>query len=85
MDEDYDKKVTSAAEVFELLGFDIETAEDGAITLIGYDNKTGQEDLFIQEVADLADTGWYLVWRGEDGDVWRQSALGVEQGRVVFG
>ncbi len=84
MPEDYDKTVTSAAEVFELLGFHVKTSDDGALSLEGYDNKTGQEDLFINAVSHLANDDWHLTWRGEDGDTWRNQATGTRTGRVVF-
>lgn len=84
MSEKYDEEAESAAHIFQMLGFEVDTAEDGAITLVYYDNKTGQEDLFIDEVADLAVPGWVMEWSGEEGDRWRQSAEGVKQGRVVY-
>lgn len=84
MPEDYDQTVMSAKEVFELLGFTVSDTEDGGISLDYYDSKTGQEELFIEEVADLANEGWYLRWRGEDGDIWRTDATGTREGRVVF-
>lgn len=84
MDSDYDQKVTSAAEVFTMLGFEVDQGEDGSIILAGYDNKSGQEDLFIDAVKDLAVTGWFMVWRGEDGYTWRHTADGIQRGKLVF-
>lgn len=84
MSEKYDEEARDAAHIFEMLGFEVDTAEDGAITLTYYDNKTGQEDLFIDEVADLAVPGWVMEWRGEDGDKWRQTAKGQEVGKTLY-
>lgn len=84
MDADYDQKVTSAQEVFEALGFYVECNPDDGLTLTGYDSKSGQEDLFIEEVADLAVPGWVMEWRGEDGEKWRQTAKGTETGKTLY-
>lgn len=84
MDEDYDQKLHTAKEIFEALGFDVSDTDEGGISLDYYDNKVGQEELFINEVSDLATPGWVMVWRGEDGEVWRHSAQGIEEGKVLF-
>lgn len=77
MPENYDETVTSAQEVFELLGFEC-TPREGAFELMGYDNKIGQEHLFIQEVAPYVDEGSYLEWLGEDGARWKYVVEGDE-------
>lgn len=84
MSEKYDEEVNSAEEVFEALGFEVECNPDDGLTLVGYDSKTGQEDLFIDEVADLAAPGWFMEWRGEDGEKWRQTAKGTETGKTLY-
>lgn len=68
MDEDYDQTVTSADEVLEMLGFEIEILGNGDILLAGYDSKTGQEDLFIERAAHLMIGR--IDWEGEDGEAW---------------
>jgi hypothetical protein len=70
MDVDYDQKVSSCAEVFAMLGFEVEEDADG-LRLTGYDNKTGQEDLFLNAVAPYVAAGSFLAWRGEDGTLYR--------------
>jgi hypothetical protein len=70
MDADYDQKVQSCAEVFTMLGFEVEESADG-LRLTGYDNKTGQEDLFLNAVAPHVAAGSFLAWRGEDGTLYR--------------
>lgn len=71
MPADYDKTVTSLEEVFVLLGFEVGEAPDGAMLLVGYDTKTGQEDLFLGAIAPLVEDGTYLQFVGEDGDRYR--------------
>lgn len=68
MEPDYDQTVTSVKDVFDMLGFDSEYTEDGDLQLTGYDNKTGQEDLFLEAVAPFS---WGAIeWQGEDGSRW---------------
>lgn len=70
MDADYDQKVESCADVFSMLGFELEATTEG-LRLTGYDNKTGQEDIFIAAVAPYVAAGSFLAWRGEDGTLYR--------------
>ena len=84
MSEKYDEELDSAKEIFEALGFDTETNEAGDLSLVYYDNKTGQEDLFLQEVSDLANEGWYLQFHGEDGAIFRYTAQGERKARIVW-
>jgi len=73
--------LTSVQEVFETLGFDTEIdPETGNVGLVGYDNKTGQEDLFLAVVAPFVKDGSYTVWRGEDGMLCRYE---VTEGRLT--
>jgi hypothetical protein len=83
MDADYDQHVSSAGEVFEMLGF--ETYEDElGLRLEGYSSKIGQEELFLDEVADLFEPGAFAEWRGEDGAMWKWTPQGTKTGRVVY-
>jgi hypothetical protein len=66
----YHETAQSAAEVFEMLGFTVETDEEG-LHLTGYDGKTGDEDTFLEAVADLVKPDSYLEWQGEEGHRWR--------------
>lgn len=72
MDADYPSKCADAKAVFDELGFDMEVMDNGDLRVYGYDNKTGQEDIFLGAISDLCEKGSFLVWRGEDGDSWRQ-------------
>lgn len=72
MPENYHETVTSAREVFQLLGFECDNVGDGFF-LLHYDSKAGQEDVFLNAVAPYVRDGSYLEWRGEDGAFWRQA------------
>jgi len=51
--------------VFQQLGFETEST-DGGFKLIGYDSKTGQEDLFLGVIAPYSVQGSYVEFIGED-------------------
>lgn len=71
----------SVREVFTDLGFEMNTVDDSKVSLWGYDNKTGQEELFLAAVAPFVKDGSYTEWRGEDGSIWRYAAV---DGRLVY-
>ena len=76
MSPNYPDQCSTAREIFEELGFEIEEAEDG-FAIQSYDNKTGQEDLFLESVSDLVVhcTGEmlpFIIWSGEDGLSWKE-------------
>ena len=79
MTSDYDKTCKDAAEILGMVGFDCAYGEDGSLRVWGYDSKTGQEDLFIETIADLFVPGSYMVWRGEDGAQWRWEFDGTKK------
>lgn len=69
MPEDYHLTVKSVKDVFDLLGFE-GSIEDGLGFKLGtYDNKTGQESVFLAAVAPFAQPG-KISWRGEEGSTW---------------
>lgn len=65
----------SVESVFQALGFETRTVKDPAygkaFEIGGYDNKTGQEDLFLAVMAPYTVIGSWLHWRGEDDTHWR--------------
>lgn len=73
MDANYPETCKDAGDIFEMLGFEIERNDDG-IHLINYDNKSGQEDLFLSSIENLM-VG-KIVWVGEDGDSWTNEFMG---------
>ncbi len=73
--EDIENAV-SAQSVFEALGFDCFNYGNNTFSLSSYNNKTGQEDLFMAVVAPFLEDGSFTQWRGEDGEVWRYTVSG---------
>jgi len=68
MPEDYDKTVTSVKEIFELLGFEMTESVSG-LSEFRYDSKIGDEEIFLSAISHLLDG--YIVWHGDDGDMWK--------------
>ena len=76
MDENYPETCKNAREILNELGFDTEIDEYGLV-IVGYDSKTGQEDLFLESISDLVvhSTGEsmpYMIWEGEDSLQWKE-------------
>tara|TARA_Y100000034_G_scaffold136426_1_gene212828 strand:- start:407 stop:889 length:483 start_codon:yes stop_codon:yes gene_type:complete len=67
MTPNYPDTLTTVEEIFKELGFEINTSETG-LEIWGYDDKTGQEDLFLEACCPWASGN--IAWRGEDGDEW---------------
>lgn len=70
MSWDYDKQCENAQDILESLGFDVELDDDN-LCIVGYDSKSGQEDLFLESISDLVKG--YIVWKGEDGEIWGET------------
>lgn len=73
--------LTSVRDVFTTLGFETSTVDESAVGLWGYDNKTGQEELFLAAVVPFVKDGSYTEWRGEDGEIWRYKA---DDGKLMY-
>lgn len=71
---------SSVSEVLEDMGFEGEMSFPGTIWLRRYDSKQGQEALLLSVIAPFVADGDYLVFRGEDGEVYR---LEVRGGRLL--
>lgn len=69
MPENYPETCENADSIFRELGFQTEQSAEG-LKLVGYDSKTGQEELFLQAVCDLAAADSRMYWIGEDGQRW---------------
>ena len=63
----------SVKEIFEYLGFEVDTSDPAYVSLLDYDNKTGQEDIFLAVVAPSVAEGSYLNWKVEDDSLYRYS------------
>ena len=70
MPENYPEQTETLEDVLELLGFELGYDMDGSIIELGYDNKTGNEDVFFLAMAPYVEAGSYIMWRGEDGATW---------------
>ncbi len=77
MPEDYDKIVKSVEEVFILLGFECSLSEEEydnkkikKIHLESFDNKLGQEILFLAIISEFIENGCYMKFKGEDGSIY---------------
>ena len=63
--------VTNVEEVLEMLGFQTEKQRQAGLNVytVTYDNKTGQEDVFLNCLAGYAQVEIEVV--GEDGERWK--------------
>ena len=71
MDWNYHETCSNLEEVLQQVGFDVDVNPDNGLSIIYYDNKTGQEDLFLEAIAPFATEGSYIMWRGEEGEQWQ--------------
>ena len=74
MDADYPSTCKDAQAILDMLGFYTEYDESGDLLITGYDNKTGQEDLFLDTIENEA-TG-SITWLGEGGERWSKAFRG---------
>ena len=74
MDENYPETCKDAQAVLEQLGFSTEYNDAGDLLLTGYDNKTGQEELFLKAIEE--DGVGSIVWEGECDETWTTFFVG---------
>jgi hypothetical protein len=68
LDANYPEKCKTMQDILFELGFeDIKLDEDGNLIDLWYDNKTGDEALFLQIISPYVKAGSYVNWIGEDG------------------
>lgn len=80
MDSNYDKEARDLDHILEMLGFNIvNRSDDGLILIVDYDNKMGQEDLFLQTMAPFV-AEMKIYWMGEDGRRWN---ILIENGSTI--
>lgn len=67
----YHETVGSITEVLELVGFEVTKTRQAGLDVytLAYDNKSGQEDVFLNCLADYAQVNIEVA--GEDGARWR--------------
>lgn len=71
MDWNYPETCKNVTEILQQIGFDV-MEQDDCIRIIGYDDKTGCEQMFLSALTPFFEEG-YAEWRGEDGEEWRCS------------
>lgn len=71
MEWNYDEVCSTAREIFEQVGFDVEETPDGDLELLYFDNKSGDEEHFVNAVAPFVTEGCVMEWSGEDNAMWR--------------
>lgn len=88
MDANYPETCLSMEEVLTSLGFELRFDDEGNLIAMFYDNKTGQEELFIETMAPFMKDGSYIHWAGEDDYYWEtrfESGAIIEKvGRIIY-
>lgn len=74
MDENYPETCKDAQAILDRLGFETEYDDVGNLHLVAYDNKMGQEDLFLKSICTNAIGK--IDWIGEDGETWSTVFMG---------
>jgi len=67
MSPNYPDTLVTANQIFQEIGFEINVSDLGT-EIYGYDDKTGQEDLFLEACCPWAYGN--IEWWGEDGTKW---------------
>jgi hypothetical protein len=70
LNKSFNSSCGSLVEVLELLDFGIEYDDAGNISGLSYDDKSGCEETFLNALKPVIEEGSYLVWIGEEGEVW---------------
>jgi hypothetical protein len=73
MDADFHLNLKSVAEILENLGFDVTTGDDESIIDLSYNNKSGDEEIFLAALAPYVKDSSYIVFCGEDYERCRYS------------
>lgn len=88
MDPNYPEKCKDLVEVLTEVGFDVEVSPAGDILSLGYDNKSGDQNIFLYALAPFVTNGSFIEWRGEEGERWRFEFDGhkvrEKEGRTVW-
>jgi hypothetical protein len=76
MDANYPEKCKTLEEVLDMVGYSIDKDEDGNITALHYDNKSGCQETFLGALAPYVKDGSYINWQGESGELYRNEFSG---------
>lgn len=71
---DFPLRLSGLSEVLVTLGFLVDVI-DGGLHVFGYDGKTGDEMDVLSAMAPFIEDGGYLVWEGEDGNIFREDSF----------
>lgn len=71
MDWNYHETCADAEAILEELGFETLFDDEGNLLIQYFNSKTGQEDVFLDAIS-LLSVG-YIVWRGEEGEIWGET------------
>lgn len=67
----YHETCEDAQAILEELGFETFFNDEGDLCVEYFNSKTGQEDVFLEAISPLSKG--YIVWRGEEGDIWGET------------
>ena len=77
MDWNYPETCADLSAVLEMAGFAINDVDKG-LAIVGYNDTSGQEDLFLAALAPFAEAlcvdNAYVNWQGEEGEMWQNAA-----------
>jgi hypothetical protein len=77
MDANYPETCKTVKQIMEMVGFECELGSNGDLIINNYDSKTGSEQLFMEMLSKHCAEGSYFVWRGEEGEMWREEYSGA--------
>lgn len=89
MDWNYDETCETLEEVLCMLGFHVETDQEGNINIIHYETKAGQEELFFRALAPWVVSSWgedetaFIEWYSDNGDEYRWEFTDGEMKKFV--
>lgn len=69
MDWNYDETCSNLLEVLEQVGFEVDEDETGIVGLY-YDQKTGNEEEFLNALAPFVKDNSKIIFLGEDDSMW---------------
>lgn len=72
----YDDQVKDVQDVFSLLRFESDYDQQGNFLIRGFEDKLGQEDIFLSSICHLAEG--YIIWSGEGGEIWGELYGGLQ-------
>lgn len=88
MDANYPETCEDADTILHALGFGTGYDGEGNLYIYSYDDKSGAEEHFLAAIAPFSKPDSYIVWRGEDGAIWRDivqhDTLVQQSGTIVF-